>query len=334
MSRSLQAKYKQILELFLKEKKYKDLLQKEPFCELLEQKITPDQLVNLHYMTLKELYPDLPEHISLSFELLLEVMEGYGLTFQEQQNLIDRQKELESQIEVAAKMQKTLLPKQIPSHPQVDIGVLTVPAGMMSGDYYYCVTDANNRIGIAIADIIGKGVPAALCMSMIKYALDSIPEQRMQPAELLEKLNRVVERNIGDSMFITMMCGLYEPDTDIFYYSGAGHEPGFYYEAKTDAFVDLYAKGVVLGLMKKSTYREYSLKLSVGDMIIFLSDGVTECRRGDHFIDRDEIIRLLRKYIHLPAQEIVKKVYRELAIIQNFSLKDDFTLMILRRKVS
>lgn len=332
---SLQRSYREMLQMCLTKKNEDGISKIERFRErLIEKKITPDQLINLHYATLKEIYPDLPEHVCSSFELLLELMEGYMLTYQEQQNLIDRQKELESQIEVAANMQKTLLPKQIPTHPNVDIGILSVPAGMMSGDYYYCVTDKNNCIGIAIADIIGKGVPAALCMSMIKYALDSIPEQRMQPAALLENLNRVVERNIDDSMFITMMYGLYDPRNHTFYYSGAGHEPGFYYQAKNDSFTDLYAKGVVLGLMTDSEFQQYSLPMEVGDFIVFLSDGVTECRLDDRFIDRDEIIRLLRKYIHLPAQEIVKKVYRELAIIQNFSLKDDFTLMILRRKVS
>lgn len=78
---------------------------------------------------------------------------------------------------------------------------------------------------MAIADIIGKGVPAALCMSMIKYAMDSLPsEQQLKPSLLLENLNRVVEQNVGDSMFITMMYGYYNRTTADFHYSGAGHE--------------------------------------------------------------------------------------------------------------
>lgn len=335
ISHSLQQRYKDILQLFIFKNYEEGFLSAEQFSKhLFERNISPDQFINLHFATLKEMYPDLPDYICDSFELLIEVMEGYRLTYKEHQNLLSRQKELESQIEVAANMQKSLLPKTIPSHPDVDIGIISVPAGIMSGDYYYCVSDENNCIGIAIADIIGKGVPAALCMSMIKYALDSISEQRMQPAALLENLNRVVERNIDDSMFITMMYGYYDPKNHTFSYSGAGHEPGFYYRAKKDSFEDLYAKGLVLGLGKNTKFREYSIQMEIGDFVVLLSDGVTECKLNDRFIERDEIIRLFRKYIHLPAQDLVKKVYRQLAIIQNFSLRDDFTLMVLRRKVS
>lgn len=330
---SLKALYKQNLQSFMK--KEKDAIKKDELRRFLsERKVSPEQLIHLHYTTLKEMFPDLSEPISLSFEWLIEVMECYELTYQQQQNLIDRQKELETQIEVAANMQKTLLPKQLPSHPKIDIGVISVPARMMSGDYYYCVTDDNDCVGVAIADIIGKGVPAALCMSMIKYALDSISKEWKQPKALLENLNRVVERNIADSMFITMMYGFYDPKTDTFSYSGAGHEPGFYYDANKDAFFDLATKGIVLGLTKEPVFREYSLQMKAGDLIVFLSDGVTECKVEGRFIERDEIIYLLRKYIHYPAQEMVRNIYRELAIMQNFSLKDDLTLMILRRKTS
>lgn len=326
--------YKDILKSYLTSKSEETLYQAEQFSkQLLESQVSPEELVSLHYSVLNDVYPDLSEHVRASFELLLEIMIVYGLAYREHQSLIDRQKELESQIDVAAEMQKTLLPKTLPSVSSIDIGVISVPAGKMSGDYYYCVSDENDGVGIAIADIIGKGVPAALCMSMIKYALDSIPEQRMQPAALLENLNRVVERNIAESMFITMMYGFYDSRDHTFHYSGAGHEPGFYYNAKKDSFKELYAKGLVLGLSPTTKFREYKKEVEVGDLIILLSDGVTECRIGNRFIERDEIIRLIRKYIHLPAQDIVKKVYRELAIIQNFTLADDFTLMILRRRV-
>jgi sigma-B regulation protein RsbU (phosphoserine phosphatase) len=108
--------------------------------------------------------------------------------YREHQSLRDRQLELESEIAVAANMQQTLLPEVIPYSESLDNGVISVPAHKMSGDYYHYIKDENGCVGVAIADIIGKGVPAALCMSMIKYAMDSLPEQRLQPAALLETL--------------------------------------------------------------------------------------------------------------------------------------------------
>ncbi|MFC0472363.1 PP2C family protein-serine/threonine phosphatase [Halalkalibacter kiskunsagensis] len=331
---NLEETYKSILRTFLNRKSEQGLYEAQQFSKvLLEHQISPEELVSIHRAVIEELYPSVPVEIVDSLDLLLEVMMGYGLAYREHQSLRDRQIELESQIDVAANMQQTLLPKAVPLVDQLDIGVVSVPANKMSGDYYHFIQDENECVGIAIADIIGKGVPAALCMSMIKYAMDSLPEQRLQPAALLENLNRVVEQNVDDNMFITMMYGSYDPRTHEFYFSGAGHEPGFLYKAGRDQFEELYAKGLVLGVSKKVKFREYSRVLDEGDFIILLSDGVTESRIGDRFVERSEIVDLIRKYMHLTAQELVDSVYYELAKLQDFILKDDFTLMIIKRKV-
>lgn len=327
-------KYKQLLLEYIRQKDEQALYNAQQFSwKIIEQMVSPEEVVNLHVQVLKELYPELPKEIQDSFDFLLEVMIGYGFAYREHQSLRHRQLQLESEIEVASKMQKMLLKTDIPQMDVLDIGVKSVPAKQMSGDYYHFVTDENGCVSVAVADIIGKGIPAALCMSMIKYAMDSIPEQRMQPSEILASLNRVVEQNVDPSMFITMIYGLYDPRVHRFYYAGAGHEPGFYYHAKEERFVDFFAKGLVLGVSRETKYREYETAVEVGDMIILLSDGVTECRRGDQFIERDMVVQLIEKYIGLPAQEIVDKVFYELEKMQNFELRDDFTLIILRRVV-
>ncbi|WP_279390784.1 PP2C family protein-serine/threonine phosphatase [Alkalihalobacillus sp. LMS39] len=331
---TLPTKYKEILKSYLENKSEQGLYKAQQYSKkLLENQTSPEELISLHFSVLEEVYPHVADEMRDSFEFLLEVMIGYGLAYREHQILRDRQRELELQIDVAANMQQTLLPKEIPVVDSLDIGIISVPASKMSGDYYYCVKDENECVGVAIADIIGKGVPAALCMSMIKYAMDSLPEQRMQPGALLENLNRVVEQNVDESMFITMMYGSYDPRGHEFFYSGAGHEPGFFYNYEQDTFEELYAKGLVLGVSRKTKFREYEKKVNEGDFIVLLSDGVTECRVDDRFIEREEVTSLIRKYMHLSAQEIVDNVYHELAQLQGFSLKDDFTLMILRRQV-
>ncbi|ARK28616.1 PP2C family protein-serine/threonine phosphatase [Halalkalibacter krulwichiae] len=328
----LEQTYKEIVQTFLHRKNELGLYQAQQFSKILmEQQFSPEEVVGVHRAVVEELFPTVPEGVLDSFDLLLEVMMGYGLAYREHQSLRDRQLELESEIDVAATMQQTLLPEGTPHSDSLDMGVVSVPAYKMSGDYYHYIMDDNGCVGIAIADIIGKGVPAALCMSMIKYAMDSLPEQRLQPAALLDSLNRVVEQNVHDSMFITMMYGSYDPRTDEFNYSGAGHEPGFFYNAALDQFEDLYAKGIVLGVSKKGNFREYNRKLETGDFVVFLSDGVTECRVEDRFIEREEVIALIRKYMHLSAQELVDNVYQELAKLQKFTLKDDFTLMVIKR---
>src|SRR5690625_7405240 len=101
------------------------------------------------------------------------------------------------------------------------IGVIIIPAHQMNGDYYHFIKEENGSIGIAIADVKGKGVPAALCMSMIKYSMDSFPDKSMTPSRILNSLNRVVERNVDPSMFITMFYTQLLPKEDKMIYSSA-----------------------------------------------------------------------------------------------------------------
>ncbi len=154
--------YKHILQTFLHSKSEQGLYQAQQFSKiLLEKQISPDELVNIHRAVLEELFPSVRSEVQDSFELLLEVMMGYGLAYREHQTLIDRQRELETEIDVAANMQQTLLPKVVPDVPSLDIGVSSVPANKMSGDYYHFVQDEHGCVGVTIADIIGKGIPAA-----------------------------------------------------------------------------------------------------------------------------------------------------------------------------
>ncbi|WP_303835727.1 PP2C family protein-serine/threonine phosphatase [Evansella sp. LMS18] len=326
--------YKEMLNDYLQHKSEHVLYSAQQLSkEMLEKDMSPEEMVSLHISVFKEMVEDLPEEVVDSFELLLEVMIGYGLAHREFMSLRDRQRQLDSELNVAAQMQESLLPQEEINLKTLDFGVISVPSGKMSGDYYHYIQDENGNMGVAVADVIGKGVPAAMCMSMIKYAMDSLPEQRLQPAALLESLNRVVERNIADDMFITMVYGSYDPKKHNFYYASAGHEPGFFYNADEDTFEELKTKGLVLGITPKVHYEEFSLSLEPGDFVVLLSDGVTEGRTEGEFIEREDITKLIRKYKHLPAQDIVNQVFRELEKMQDFHLRDDFTLLILRRNV-
>lgn len=330
----LSSRYKDILTNYLNEKNERALYKAQQFSHLmLEQQISPEEVLSLHIEAIHSLHRDLPDEFYDTFDFLLEVMMGYGLAYREHQSLRNKQQQLESDIDVAANMQQTFLRGKVPESEHLEIGALSQAAKKMSGDYFHFVQDEKDCVSIAIADIIGKGIPAAMSMSMIKYAMDSVPEQRMQPGAILENLNRVVEQNVDPSMFITMLYGIYDPRVHCFYFSSAGHEPGFFYTAKKDSFEELAAKGLVLGAARTTQYQEYEQNVEIGDMIVLLSDGVTECRTERGFIKREEITDLIRESLHLSAQEIVDRVYYELERLQDFQLRDDFTLIILRRKV-
>ncbi|WP_010098100.1 PP2C family protein-serine/threonine phosphatase [Ornithinibacillus scapharcae] len=326
--------YTELLKGYVKTRDERALYGAEQISKtFIKNNILPEEIVNLHIQALLEIYPELHDKIQSSMNFLLEAMISYGLAHQEYQILREKQFEIKSEIHVAARMQKMLLQSNIPKLEDIDLGIISVPANQMNGDYHHVVKGKDGSISIAIADIIGKGIPAALSMSMIKYALDSFPENIMSTDAILASLNRVVERNIDPSMFITMFYAQYKPDTGKFYYSSAGHEPGFFYHSKENSFTEIEAKGLVLGVNPDTTYLQYEQEIVKGDMIILLTDGVTECRKGEQFIEREEVLEVIRTFMHLPAQEIVNQVYRYFERLQNFQLRDDFTLAILKKVV-
>ncbi|MGR9541703.1 PP2C family protein-serine/threonine phosphatase [Priestia megaterium] len=326
--------YKDILGNYIQTQNEQILYQGQKLSrKSLENEISPEDIVSIHKEVIEEIYSDIPEKVLHSLDFLLEVMISYGLALREHQTLKNKQRELRSEIEVAANVQQTLLGTKVPASSTLEIGAISVPAKQMNGDYFHFVEEEHGGLSIAIADVIGKGIPAAMCMSMIKYAMDSLPDSRKNPSYVLENLNNIVERNVDPSMFITMFYGSYNPETNLFDYASAGHEPGFYYGAKADSFEDLEAKGLVLGVDRHVKYLQYEQQLSKGDMIVLLTDGVTECRTEEGFIERLDIIKLIRKYMHLSPQEIVESVYKELEKLQHFQLRDDFTLIILKSLV-
>lgn len=330
----MEREYKEMLANYMENPSEQALYQGQKFSrKSIEHHLSPEEIIMLHKSLLAELEPDLPDKVIHSFDILLEVMMGYGLAYRELQSLRHKQLEIRTEIEIAANVQQTLLGTHIPSVKGLDIGALSVPAKHMNGDYFHFVEDENQNINVAIADVIGKGIPAALCMSMIKYAMDSLPESRNTPSTVLENLNRVVEQNVDLSMFITMFYGMYSLTNHTFQYASAGHEPGFFYCAKTNSFSELEAKGLLLGIEKKTKYLQFEKKVNPGDMIVLMSDGVTECRTENGFLERDSLIGFIQKYIHLPSQEIVNNIFRELEKLQNFQLRDDFTLIIIKRDV-
>ncbi|WP_337017114.1 PP2C family protein-serine/threonine phosphatase [Oceanobacillus massiliensis] len=328
------ANYKELLRSYMESQDEQALYGVEKVSKaFIQNNILPEEIVNLHIQSMSEVHKDLSDEYKHSMNFLLEAMIFYGLAMQEIPLLKEEKHVLQSEISVAASMQETLLGTTKPSIEGLDIGVISVPAHQMNGDYHHFIKGKDGSLGIAIADVVGKGIPAALCMSMIKYAMDSYPEESMSPQSILRNLNRVVERNVDPSMFITMCYAHYIPSESKLRYSSAGHEPGYYYNAQTDSFHEIEAKGLVLGVSPDTEYKQYEQSINKDDMVILLTDGVTECRDGDRFIDSNEVLGIIREYAHLPAQEMVDSVFKHFERLQDFQLRDDFTLLILRKDV-
>ena len=306
---------------------------KQMSVSFVDRNIYPEDIFQIHLHAIDDLYGDTLIEYHKSLEFLYESLVAYRDAQEKYEKLKLEQLELKSEIQIAANMQETLLKTEIPMIEGLDIGAISIPYHQLNGDYIHFLDTDDGTLRVAISDVIGKGVPAALAMSMIKYALESFYEKEMSPSTILRKLNRIVEKNVTSNMFISMFYGQYFPHNNIFRFASAGHEPGFIYRKKQDQFDEIVAKGLVLGVLKNTHYQQYETTIDDGDMIVLLTDGVTECRSGNRFIKRDELTDIIKKYAHLPAQQHVEQVYIHLNYLEEFELKDDFTLIIIKKLV-
>ncbi|WP_019412971.1 PP2C family protein-serine/threonine phosphatase [Paenisporosarcina sp. TG20] len=334
MPQKIEWQYKEILRQYLMSQTEENLYAGQNLSrQLIKKNIAPEEVISIHKGALENMFPELPMNVWNSFDLLIEMMIRYGLALSEHQNLIQQQEEMNIEIDLAANVQSTLLKTTVPKVNGLEIGLITVPARKMNGDYIYFLSDNINNAGVAVADVIGKGIPAALCMSMIKYGMDSLQDATTDPKRVLDIINRIVEKSVNNDMFISMFYGRYNVKESIFTFASAGHEPALFYNANKDDFTELHTKGLLLGVVPNVTYKQNDVKMENGDFVVMMTDGVTECRTEDGFIEQEIIISLIHSVRFEPAQTIVDTVYKELEKMQNFELRDDFTLVIFKKVI-
>ncbi|NNU83644.1 PAS domain S-box protein [Geobacillus sp. BMUD] len=257
------------------------------------------------------------------------------MTEKKEKERLEREREqLDFELSLAANMQRTLLQTSskmdLPSY--VDIGVLSVPARVLSGDFYHFAVHQTS-VSTGIADVSGKGIPAAMLMTLMKFILDRTVHYGTQPHVYLDLLNRFAYDYTEPSMFVTMFVGNYNEKTHTFSYACAGHEPALWYQAKTKQCVPLTAKGCALGLFPQFSFETKSVVLEPGDFVLLYTDGVTE-KRGEEEDDDFSVLASMVARVNLdqPASEIVRELYEHIQAYHQYKPKDDQTLLLLRRR--
>jgi phosphoserine phosphatase RsbU/P len=228
--------------------------------------------------------------------------ESFNLMTSSILSLIEEQRQrqrLENELSIAREVQNQLFPQRMPSVPGVEIEAICKAARTVSGDYYDFIQLSSTRIAIAIADISGKGISAALLMASLQAALRSqllAPgSDSMSTAELVSRLNRHLVRNTGDDRFATFFVAVYDSSTRILRYTNAGHLPSFCICGDGAFYLD--KGGMVLGVFEDYVYEEGSETVPSDAMLVGYSDGLVEPENvyGEEFgIERlkDAAIRL------------------------------------------
>ena len=298
--------------------------------EVIKKDILPEDIVEIHKNFISSL--SLEEHKILdTLDVLKEVVRGFGYSYRDYQKLVNKLQFHDKEIDLASRLQQTMLKADIPQFDSIQIGVISVAAQKVSGDYFNLIDHKDGTMSFAIADVIGKGIPAALAMSMIKFGMDSYGHSQL-PSDGLKRLNRVVEKNVNQNMFVTMFYGLYEEMNHLLYCSSAGHEPGYIYRAETEEFEEIEVRGRVLGVSQNTRYHQQEIAVNLNDLIIIFTDGVTEARNSmGEFISKKDLLNLIHKYKHMHPQDIVQLLYEAILKIQNPNKRDDMTILIIKR---
>ncbi len=249
------------------------------------------------------------------------------------QETLEKQK-LEQELRVANEIQNKLLPEHLPQLSKVSLGAISLPARVIGGDYYDFIKLQDGNLGIVIADIVGKGIPAGLFMAMLKSILHTHLVPISSPKQALTQLNTLLIRDRVISKYVPLFYGILNPVTNVFTYANAGHEPALYFSK--GQFSDLDTDGFPLGSLENGNYEEKSIQLSDHDWILLFTDGVIEARneKKDSF-DHIQLKNLLKKSSQSDADSFVGTVAAYFKTFYHLSKQhDDLTMVALKIDVS
>ncbi len=242
---------------------------------------------------------------------------------------------LERELELAREIQNSFLPSRNPDIPGYDIEACYYPARQVGGDFYDYITvnEPYPRLGIVIADVTDKGIPASLFMALSRTLLRASAIDGRPPAAVLERTNRLILADSRAGLFVTCFYALLDWTRNELVYANGGHNYPLLYRQATGEIEPLRAQGIVLGIVPQPHFEPGAVSLAPGDMVLFYTDGVTEAMNVQRELFGEErLVAVLRQHHQGSAGEIVEAV---LAAIRAFagdeSQSDDITMVVVRR---
>jgi sigma-B regulation protein RsbU (phosphoserine phosphatase) len=227
------------------------------------------------------------------------------------EQLIEK-KRLEGQLEVARQVQLELLPPRDPQLPGYDISAYNFPTEEVSGDYYDWVRIHDDQIAIVIADVAGKGVPAALLMAFLRASLRAATHIGYAPQISMAKVNFLLWESIERNQFVTAFYGILDATNRTLAYANAGHNPPLLLSVDGSARF-LEQGSVPLGVFRDTRYYEYYLTLEPGQLLVLYTDGVTEAMNPhEEEFGRERLANSVKAARNLSARELIDSIQRDI----------------------
>ena len=278
---------------------------------------TGDEIENLAN-TMKEMESDIAEYVQDITKITAET------------------ERINTELGIASKIQEGMIPNKFPLFPdrtEFDLYASVTPAKEVGGDFYDCFMIDEDHLGLVIADVSGKGVPAALFMMASKIIISDYTNLlRTSPAKILEAVNTRLYRNNMAEMFLTAWLGIFEISTGKLMAANAGHE----YPAikRADGTFELMKDkhSFILGGMPNIQYKEYEIQLAPGDILFEYTDGVTEATNAaNQLFGTDRMIETLNRYGSYDSKGILQGVYKDIdAFVENAPQFDDITMICMK----
>jgi sigma-B regulation protein RsbU (phosphoserine phosphatase) len=242
---------------------------------------------------------------------------------------------MERELQMAHEIQAGLLPDETPQVSSWEFATLWQPAREVAGDYYDFIPldPGGGQLGLVIADVSDKGMPAALFMALTRSVVRASVGHTPSPADGIAHANRLICADASGGMFVTLFYAQLNPETGDMTYVNAGHNPPLLYRADQDLLTELTSTGMALGVMEDTSFEQRTVRLNAGDFVFLYTDGVTEAldtQRRE--FGEERLQRVILDKRHAPAAEMVAGLEQALReFVGASSPADDVTIVAAKR---
>ncbi|MBN2088345.1 PP2C family protein-serine/threonine phosphatase, partial [candidate division KSB1 bacterium] len=250
---------------------------------------------------------------------------------------VSERERLKLELDIARKAQLKMLPQRVPNNPSLDIAACSEPAREVGGDYYDFITLDSNRLGIVIGDVSGKGMPAALYMTLTKgFFLQAVSESHKSPKEMMTKINRNFYNTAESRIFITLFYGIIDLTERKMTYLRAGHTPIVFRKSIQEQARLLQPTGIAIGLEQgplfEKTLQVETIPINAGNFFVFYTDGLTEgMNPAKEEFGEDRLLSIVQNAPSRSAQELLEHIRKEhKKFIGRQEALDDFTCVVVK----
>lgn len=247
----------------------------------------------------------------------------------------EERRHLESELELAQRVQQMLLPPEAPHIPGLEVAAFSRPAQFVGGDYFDFIDFSNGSHGLAIADVAGHGVAASLQMAGIQALLRALVPANTSPAQVMSQVHKLFIHNIRFDTFVTFFMGAFDSSTKTLTFCNAGHQPPLVLRksrSNEDSVDMLLPTGAAIGLIEEAEFGEKTTQLQEEDLLVLYTDGVTEAvNRQNHEFGRERLATLSRQLNRKPTKQVVQEIRQGLAkFSEGKPFADDVTIVVCR----